>query len=528
MAGAAPNWLTPRISGHGLPQETLPGRLALEAAIHDDAAARRHAREARQSADGLGETIAAAEASWRRDEAAVDGFVGWLAGPRVLLGMLRRGDAERAAIAAARCEALGIAHLASGRLLRPLLRRRMLAGLLRRRRALREALLRQAFSPPLQQARTENFLRLRASGCRVAQDIALMLAPPRPELVEANGSDGIGAFLLAHGWGAGARAVPSFPGRYLRMCLDAMPDAEAAELVWVKRVMRGWSLPGNADAWLAAARRVLASPLFDAAFYRSEAGILADDLSAALHYVLVGDALAIRPSRGFDPGYYTERQNVGDRDGNRLLHYLDHGAREGTPPLPPAPFRANPQRMDATRDNVLLVVHEASRTGAPVLGWNIARHLSERHNVVTILLGEGPLVADFAGGRRRDPRAVPAGSHASGGFRARLAPGVRAAPVSVRDRQQLRIARPGAGLRVAGRSDVAAHARIRIHGLCAGCAARRVRCSERDRLPGTRGRGIRGGAAPASPEAAFAIPAARHVRTAGRGRCGTASQPQAS
>jgi glycosyltransferase involved in cell wall biosynthesis len=67
----------------------------------------------------------------------------------------------------------------------------------------------------------------------------------------------------------------------------------------------------------------------------------------------------------------------------------------GDQPLPPASFRAVEGKQSAARENILLVVHQTSRTGAPVLGWNIARHLAQRYNVFTITLGGGPLLQDF-------------------------------------------------------------------------------------------------------------------------------------
>jgi glycosyltransferase involved in cell wall biosynthesis len=67
----------------------------------------------------------------------------------------------------------------------------------------------------------------------------------------------------------------------------------------------------------------------------------------------------------------------------------------GDQPLPPASFRAAEGKLQATRENILLVVHQTSRTGAPVLGWNIARHLAQRYNLFTITLGGGPLLQDF-------------------------------------------------------------------------------------------------------------------------------------
>jgi len=63
--------------------------------------------------------------------------------------------------------------------------------------------------------------------------------------------------------------------------------------------------------------------------------------------------------------------------------------------LPPGNFRTGAKKYDPARQNVLLAVHQTSRTGAPVLGWNIAGYLAERYNLFTFTLGGGPLLQDF-------------------------------------------------------------------------------------------------------------------------------------
>ena len=66
----------------------------------------------------------------------------------------------------------------------------------------------------------------------------------------------------------------------------------------------------------------------------------------------------------------------------------------GLRPLRAAAY-VDEQRRRQDRENVILVVHQASRTGAPVLGWNIATHLADRYNLFTVLLAGGPLVSAF-------------------------------------------------------------------------------------------------------------------------------------
>lgn len=51
--------------------------------------------------------------------------------------------------------------------------------------------------------------------------------------------------------------------------------------------------------------------------------------------------------------------------------------------------------VDSQRPTVLVVSHEASFTGAPVLALNLCEQLQDTHNVVTLLLGPGPLLEAF-------------------------------------------------------------------------------------------------------------------------------------
>lgn len=51
--------------------------------------------------------------------------------------------------------------------------------------------------------------------------------------------------------------------------------------------------------------------------------------------------------------------------------------------------------LDQGRQNILLISHDASRTGAPILAWNVAKRLCERYNVVALILGGGELVSAF-------------------------------------------------------------------------------------------------------------------------------------
>jgi hypothetical protein len=98
---------------------------------------------------------------------------------------------------------------------------------------------------------------------------------------------------------------------------------------------------------------------------------------------------------GFDAEFY--RKAYPDLCGCDLFaHYSEYGKNEGR--LPCAPdliMNCDLKNLDRSKETVLIVSHEASRTGAPVLALNIAQHLKEKYNVIVFLLGGGGLLAGF-------------------------------------------------------------------------------------------------------------------------------------
>ena len=81
---------------------------------------------------------------------------------------------------------------------------------------------------------------------------------------------------------------------------------------------------------------------------------------------------------------------------NSLGHYVVHGRLEGRRPISVSQTLSfNQQRLNGQRDTILLIVHDGSRTGAPIIAYNIALRLREKYNVVAVLLGPGELLPDF-------------------------------------------------------------------------------------------------------------------------------------
>lgn len=80
---------------------------------------------------------------------------------------------------------------------------------------------------------------------------------------------------------------------------------------------------------------------------------------------------------------------------NPVAHYIKHGRAEGRPCRFPAFEHTQSKAFDPKRQTALLVTHESSLTGAPVLVYNMAELLSRTMNVVVLSLGGGTLEAMF-------------------------------------------------------------------------------------------------------------------------------------
>ncbi|MCB1474723.1 MAG: glycosyltransferase family 4 protein [Rhodobiaceae bacterium] len=105
-----------------------------------------------------------------------------------------------------------------------------------------------------------------------------------------------------------------------------------------------------------------------------------------------------------DPDYYlATNPDVAAVGMDPYIHYGRTGIREGRRPRrdssyekferdisPPVP-RFLPQ-IDPRRSTVLVVLHEGSRTGAPLIGYNLVLYLLKRYNVVVVALENGPIV----------------------------------------------------------------------------------------------------------------------------------------
>jgi glycosyltransferase involved in cell wall biosynthesis len=197
------------------------------------------------------------------------------------------------------------------------------------------------------------------------------------------------------GWLQGLDPCDGFEGEFLRPYYEASGLYGPPALTWLwLSAMPGRRAPMNYVEAKRLADRVHTSRFFDAVAYAER---LSPRLDPAMHYVVIGELLGWPPSREFDSVYYLERyEDVAMSGISPLEHYVEKGQREGRRAIPATSRLSFPTLPERERPTVLVVVHEASRTGAPVLGWNIAQRLAESYNVVTVMMRGGALEQDFA------------------------------------------------------------------------------------------------------------------------------------
>jgi glycosyltransferase involved in cell wall biosynthesis len=98
----------------------------------------------------------------------------------------------------------------------------------------------------------------------------------------------------------------------------------------------------------------------------------------------------------FDQRFYLECYDDVRQNGiDPVEHYYYYGRSEGRVGVPVLPI-IDLNKIDKARSTVLLVTHELSPTGAPILAYNIAKELCKKYNVLIISLGEGSLYDEFS------------------------------------------------------------------------------------------------------------------------------------
>ena len=120
--------------------------------------------------------------------------------------------------------------------------------------------------------------------------------------------------------------------------------------------------------------------------------------TAIEHYLTEGVNNGLSGLPGFDPHSYTGRYvNRVPSNFEPLADFVLHGRAAGrTGRTSLEPLRPGGRSFDRSLQTLLILNHEASRTGAPLVGLNLARFLGERWNIISCVGRDVGLADEFA------------------------------------------------------------------------------------------------------------------------------------
>ncbi len=134
--------------------------------------------------------------------------------------------------------------------------------------------------------------------------------------------------------------------------------------------------------------RNLIEPHLDKRFYISNAPHLSAEDDLVRHYISRGVFEGLNPNREFSLDYYLRtHKDIITCGSFPFVHYVLHGRGEGRKAYPDFSnmLKKGGMEFDKAKPTLIIANHEASRTGAPLVGLNLARTLSEKYNIITLL-----------------------------------------------------------------------------------------------------------------------------------------------
>lgn len=164
----------------------------------------------------------------------------------------------------------------------------------------------------------------------------------------------------------------------------------------------GYALPTNMSSIESDSELIFSSDFFDEVFYLKQLKELYnfscdfDRRASVIHYCCEGIGLLLPTSVNFNTRLYLSTYKDIYLSGiNPLSHYISYGAQEARVASNYSEVKLGYHNYDSSKKSVVVVSHEASRTGAPIVALNCVKELSKSYNVVTILGNGGPLLSEF-------------------------------------------------------------------------------------------------------------------------------------
>lgn len=164
----------------------------------------------------------------------------------------------------------------------------------------------------------------------------------------------------------------------------------------------GRVLPTNLSSIKSDLESIFSSDFFDEVFYRKQLKELYDFSSdfdrrdSVIHYCCEGIGFLLPTSVNFNTRLYLSTYKDIYLSGiNPLSHYISYGVHEARTATNHSETKLGYHDYNSSRKTAVVVSHEASRTGAPIVALNCVKELSKSYNVVTILGNGGPLISEF-------------------------------------------------------------------------------------------------------------------------------------
>jgi glycosyltransferase involved in cell wall biosynthesis len=200
---------------------------------------------------------------------------------------------------------------------------------------------------------------------------------------------------LAYKWRDGARAVVDFDDRHYHAVYRDVGDSGQPPLVHFIETGRAEGRMGSREAIEEAVSAIKGS--FDEAFYLNQ-GDIHPYLDPIHDYVTTGWRTGRSPHPDFSPAYYLRRypdiQRLGVEPFGHFVRYGKHEGRVGRPRVVEL-LRRGQKMIDPAKPTIMVALHECSRTGAPLLGLDLGREISETCNVIFATPKEGPIYPDL-------------------------------------------------------------------------------------------------------------------------------------
>lgn len=191
---------------------------------------------------------------------------------------------------------------------------------------------------------------------------------------------------LTIGWRNNHRPNRDFDGSAYKSWYPDAKNFRKAPIFHLMTCERPWERKTCHEQIEADLKLIRDSELFDEAYYRKAHGLTKEDVGdAAAHYLLIGEHDWLAPSERFSPEwYYNTYQDIDRKRISALAHYLQAGQHEGR--LARCEYQSmfvpGKAAHDPAKPNLLIALHECSRTGAPLLGLGLALKLGKEYNLI--------------------------------------------------------------------------------------------------------------------------------------------------